>query len=1020
MHMTAAQEEQAFNDGAELRSVLDKAHEAFISMDPGGFITDWNAEAERTFGWSRDEAVGRVLADTIIPPQHRQAHLEGLKRFLATGTGPVMNKRIQITALHREGYEFPVEVTISTTGAGTDRAFHAFLHDVSERTAREAKLRASQSQLAEAQRLAHIGSWEWDIEEDEVSWSDELYRIYGLEPERALASYNSFLERVHPEDRSYVDEVVKRALQDHAPFELDHRIARPDGSVRMLHAHGEVFLDERGQPVKMAGTGHDITERRQTEDALRRVEERYRVIVESVTDYAIYLLGPTGRVLSWNRGAERMTGYSEEEVLGRDFSLFYPPAEVEAGRTQRILELAGNHGHYEEEGWRVRKDGTRFWATVVLSAIRDEHDTLQGFSKVIRDITERKQARDETILARELAVAVAEAETVEDALEMTLRTICERTGWVLGQAWICDPNTQTLQCSPAWHATCEGLEPFRRRSESLTFQRSVGLPGTAWATAEPVWMKDVGAEPTLPRAPFAREVGLGAGMAVPVLAEEEVIAVMEFFVFESREEDERHTNLVSAAATHLGTLIRRKQAERELKTSEERFRLLVESIDDHAIFMLNPEGHVTSWNHGAERITGYEAKDILGYHFSRFYSPEAVEEGRPDLDLGQAAESGHYEVSDWRVRKDGHRFWAAVVITALQDDEGRLRGFSHVIRDITERKQTEEELHRLGSIVEHSDDAIVSTTPGRGIITSWNAGAERLFGYSAREVIGRGISLIVPPERTEAQKRILDRVLAGEWVRHYETQSLRRDGSLVDISLTVSPIRDLAGSVSGVSSIARDITDLKRAQRFLEDAFGTYVDREVANQILERGPSLAGEEVEVTVMFLDIRDFSGTVDRLGPREVVRTLNQLFELVVPIITAHLGHVDKFIGDGLLAVFGTPRHEPDHGDRALDAALEIEKAVSETFGGELRIGIGIESGTVIAGNVGAQGRLDFTVIGDAVNVAARVEAATRETGDTILITERARRLLRTRAVPFVKRPGIQLKGRRGSADLFAPTP
>jgi PAS domain S-box-containing protein len=1001
-------------------SILDTAHEAFVSMDAGGFVVDWNPEAERTFGWTREEALGRVLADTIIPLKLRDAHWRGLERLAATGEGPVLNKRIEITALHREGYEFPIELTISATPSDQGQTFHAFLHDVSERKQRQEELEKSQRQLAQAQRLAGIGSWEWDVETDELSWSDELSRIFGLEPGISTGGYSEFLDRVHPDDRALVDQAVKGALCDCDPFEVEHRIIRPDGTTRILQGRGEVSTDEDGKPVKIAGTGHDITDRRRLEEATRWTQERYCVLVESVADYAIYMLDPSGRVVSWSRGAEEIKGYGAYEILGQHFSVFFEPSDVEDGRPERNLEQAAEHGRYEDEGWRVRKDGSRFWATAVLTALRAEDGRLQGFSKVTRDITERKRAGDEALLARELALAVGEAETPDEALARTVRKICEETGWALGQVWIVNPNNDHLDCSTAWYATSDGLEPFRSRSESLTFERSVGLPGTAWATAQPVWMRDVRSAPNVVRAQFAREVGLGAGMAVPVLAKEEVVAVLEFFLLEPRDEDEALINLVSAAASHLGTLIQRKEAESELKASEALFRSLVESVDDYAIFMLDPEGHVASWNQGAERITGYRSGEIMGYHFSHFYSPEARADGQPERHLEEAMKGGRYEESDWRVRKDGLLFRSNLVLTALYDDEGHIHGFSHVVRDVTERKQIEEELHRLGSIVEHSDDAIFSTTPGRGIITSWNAGAERLFGHSSREMVGRRDSLIFPPAQKEEQTRIFEQVLEGKRAHHYETRSLRKDGSFVDVSLTVSPIKDVSGAITGVSTIARDITEVKRARQYLEEAFGTYVDREIATHILEEGPSLAGEEVEVTAMFIDVCRFTNFMERMEPPEVVATLNELFEQVVPIVTDHAGHVDKFTGDGLLAVFGTPRPEPDHASQALDAAIEIERAVRSRFGRKIRIGIGIESGSVIAGNVGGGGRLDFTVIGDAVNTAAHVEAATRHTGDTILLTERTRNLLRSPSGSLVKRPGIRLKGRREPVDLFAPTP
>jgi class 3 adenylate cyclase len=209
-----------------------------------------------------------------------------------------------------------------------------------------------------------------------------------------------------------------------------------------------------------------------------------------------------------------------------------------------------------------------------------------------------------------------------------------------------------------------------------------------------------------------------------------------------------------------------------------------------------------------------------------------------------------------------------------------------------------------------------------------------------------------------------------------------------------------------------------RERERIRQTFGTYVDSEVAAHILAAGTSLAGEEVEVTMLFLDIRDFTGYAERSPAPEVVATLNRLFDRIVPIVTEHGGHVDKFVGDGLLAVFGAPRRQADHADMALAAALEMARAVDDEFGGDLSVGIGLNSGTVVVGNVGGGGRLDFSVIGDAVNVAARVESTTRQTGDAILVSEATRRLLRTAGLDLQERPRLPLKGKSEPVALFAP--
>jgi adenylate cyclase len=233
--------------------------------------------------------------------------------------------------------------------------------------------------------------------------------------------------------------------------------------------------------------------------------------------------------------------------------------------------------------------------------------------------------------------------------------------------------------------------------------------------------------------------------------------------------------------------------------------------------------------------------------------------------------------------------------------------------------------------------------------------------------------------------------------------------------VTVDDIGEIGSLQVGFNEMADGLRERER----IREAFGTYVDRDVAEHILREGTSLAGEEVDVTVMFMDVRDFTAFAERASAPEVVATLNRLWERAVPIIQAHGGHVDKFVGDGLLAVFGAPRRQLHHADEALAAAREIGRAAREDFAGTLEIGIGLNSGTVLAGNVGGGGRFEFSVIGDAVNVAARVEAATRQTGDTILLTEQTRRLLADPgATDFQERPQIPLKGKRQPVALFAP--
>jgi PAS domain S-box-containing protein len=252
--------------------------------------------------------------------------------------------------------------------------------------------------------------------------------------------------------------------------------------------------------------------------------DEVRAMMDSVKDYAIFLLDQSGQVLTWNAGAERIKGYKASEIVGNSFEVFYPESDRLAGRPKDFLARAARDGRAELEGWRVRKDGTLFWADAVVSAIRDRNGSLQGFVKVTRDLTERRNA------------------------------------------------------------------------------------------------------------------------------------------------------------------------EEALRLSEERLRLMIQSVEDYAIFLLDPDGRVASWNAGAQRLKGYEASEIIGSHFSRFYPPEEIETGKAERELETARSTGRFEEEGWRIRKDGTRFWANVILSAVRDRDGRLIGFTKITRDMTERKRAAESL----------------------------------------------------------------------------------------------------------------------------------------------------------------------------------------------------------------------------------------------------------------------------------------------------------------------------------------
>jgi adenylate cyclase len=243
------------------------------------------------------------------------------------------------------------------------------------------------------------------------------------------------------------------------------------------------------------------------------------------------------------------------------------------------------------------------------------------------------------------------------------------------------------------------------------------------------------------------------------------------------------------------------------------------------------------------------------------------------------------------------------------------------------------------------------------------------------------------------------------------TERVKRGGLDARVPLTsADEVGELAGSFNEMMQGLAE-------REALREAFGSYVDPEVAERVLEEGELIEGQEREVTVMFVDVRDFTSFADRSRPSETVAFLTEFFELVVPIVKRHGGHANKFLGDGVLAVFGAPEPLPDHAERAVAAAREILEAVERRFRGEVGVGIGINSGPVVIGSVGGGGRLEFTVVGDPVNVAARVEAATRDTGDAALITEATRDLLADAEGAVEPRGEVPLKGKSQPVRVYA---
>ena len=246
-------------------------------------------------------------------------------------------------------------------------------------------------------------------------------------------------------------------------------------------------------------------------------------------------------------------------------------------------------------------------------------------------------------------------------------------------------------------------------------------------------------------------------------------------------------------------------ARRRVEESESLFRELVGQVKDYAIFRMDSQGHPVTWNEGVKRVLGFDEADFIGKDVRAIFTPEDVQARVPEEELEAAVREGTANNDRWMRRKNGERFAAAGATAALRGPAGELLGFTKVLRDQTEKVLAQEELARLAAIVTSTDDAVISTDL-QGIVLSWNKGAEQLYGFLADEVIGRPLPTLSPEDRANERPRILERIMRGETVSSLETVRRKKDGTLLDVSLTVSPVLDPHGHVVGVAKIARDIT----------------------------------------------------------------------------------------------------------------------------------------------------------------------------------------------------------------------
>ena len=547
-----------------MRAILDGALDAVIGMDGRGVITDWNPRAETIFGWSRNEAIGQNLAETIVPPRYRERHHHGMRNFLATGEGPLLNRRIEITALRRDGTEFPVELTVTALKDETGHRFTAFLADITERKIAEGNLRDNEMQMRLFMEATADSIWNWDLVTNHLARSSGFEKLFGYAAEEIAPTIEWWVERLHPDDR----ERVWTAYQDtvtsgRTACSYEYRFRRRDGSYAVVIDRCYMVRDGIGKVVRAIGAMTDITARKQAEEKLLLSHE----IITNAHD-PISIMDLQGRFTYQNPAHASLVGFSDDELLGRTPALFLGE-EMFASICQELTRTQS----YRGEVVARTKDGMPKDLELSVFTIRDTADRPACFVAIKRDITERKQAEEklrersrQQAIEAELSLMAATVQDLSNLLGTAAKLVSNALEVDYCEVLELLPNRSELRLrsSSGWKSDCIG---------QVQAAETGSLAHAALQSSRPV----VGTLPNDTRfggPPWLRKHGAIGGMSVSIPGKESPWGVLGVYTAGRRTFSRDDVNFLQTVSSILAAAIERMQAESVLKNANQTLRLL--------------------------------------------------------------------------------------------------------------------------------------------------------------------------------------------------------------------------------------------------------------------------------------------------------------------------------------------------------------------------------------------------------------------------------------------------------------
>jgi diguanylate cyclase (GGDEF)-like protein/PAS domain S-box-containing protein len=576
-------------------------------------------------------------------------------------------------------------------------AHAALAATVAERTAALAR---TQARLVETQELARIGSWEWDVETDAVSWSDELHRIYGVHPGEHEATFAGYLERVHPDDRERVQAAIGDALTDGEGFRFDERIVRPDGRIRTLASRGHVHHDPQGRPLRMIGICQDVTESRHAERALRDSEERARLIVDAASD-AFIATDERDVVTDWNARAQALFGWTRSEAVGRRLAdLVVPPRHHARHRTMIERYLASGEAPWRNQRLQrdgLHRDGHEFPIELSIAPVKTEAGTI--FNRFLHDISARVQRERYLATEHDIARVLLESRTLDEARPRVLEAFGSGLGWAVGGWWAVQPDGAAVRCEQFWSAPASARpDAFEQATIATAFTPGVGLPGRAWQSGQPYLLLDVSADEHHMRRDGAALAGLSAGIAVPLHGRGETVAVIEFYATEHLQLGDELGEMMARLCERVAQFVERMAAEQDLREAEERFhRAFDDAGTGMALIGVRGEeaGRFLEVNDALCSILRASADELLGTRIGDMTHHDDVADMDERVRRLVAGEVDTVHSEGRLIDAQGGVVWIAFSTSLIHDGEGRPLYRISQLQDMTERKRFEVQLQHL-------------------------------------------------------------------------------------------------------------------------------------------------------------------------------------------------------------------------------------------------------------------------------------------------------------------------------------